>query len=774
MKDVEVISGLAGEAERAVRAEFNRVIKELNLLRRKPPITEQIRANYNAHEGEIVRVLGDVGVTVNLPRPRVENQGDQIAIMLETPGSLRVTATLGLINALSSITLTTVGLTLFESNGSGSWLATIPGIGTAGLQGAQGIQGLTGATGASGPQGMAFPGEDGRDGRDGDQGPPGPAGSTISVQYDDTVAGTLDPYLLPVGFNSGDSLVWVITGDVILNRIRMSDNSIPVDGFVLNLSLRDQSGGSAPGFKISVVDTGAVTVNGSFRTPGQVQGTSPGPDYVMQSEEEGGIWVIRQGNWRLLGGTAAQAITGFVDVASGNGSTRASTSAEPIVTFSASANMSAERVLTNGLNTTVNIGTAGQIKIDVAAGSVGAQGAQGIQGEPGNDGQDGGQGIAGATGASGADGTIGRDGFQGIDGDRGLEGEAGYPGQKGDKGDKGDQGPQGEPGRDGIDGDQGPPGAAASAGATPAWSATLAVARNTGGTKPGIDAGDYIDVGTTGGTLPSTGDIRGRSTLTARSTGQLNLLADTGSSVFAQSGAGSNITVDANDISLQTPAAGGKVTTGKSYHLSGGHVGVTVAASTGSFGMSVASTIAKAEFKNSVETIRLSYRPDIAVTSLTPVAVTTAQVNILSFTYAANEFQPGDIIECYLAGKFNRGATATVTNVQLQVRAGAGVLDQQTSGALNVTNGTAAGLAWIRLLIQIPSVPGAAVSCPSQCFWAHDIVTSGAVVEAPMTGTRVTQVFATNATITLNINVIASVTVAGVTFTPAVGWIKRL
>lgn len=149
--------------------------------------------------------------------------------------------------------------------------------------------------------------------------------SDLSVQFDDTVTGTLDPYLLPAAFKSGDSLVWVITGNVTLNRMRLSDDSIPPDGFVVNLSLRDQSGGSAPGFSITIVDTGAVTVNGSFRPPGQIQGTSPGPSYVMQSEEEGCILVIRAGNWRLLGGTAGQAIDGVIAVPSGNGGTRTST-----------------------------------------------------------------------------------------------------------------------------------------------------------------------------------------------------------------------------------------------------------------------------------------------------------------------------------------------------------------------------------------------------------------------------------------------------------------
>lgn len=230
--------------------------------------------------------------------------------------------------------------------------------------------------------------------------------SALSVQFDDTITGTQDPYLLPVGFKSGDSIVFVITGDVTFNRLRLSDDSVPPDGFVVNLSLRDQSGGSAPGWFFDIVDTGAVTSNGSFRTPGQVQGTSPGPSYRMQSEEEACILVIRAGNWRLHGGTAAQAVTGDVVIAAGNGSTRtaaigtgvivdadvnaaaaiaqtklgattgfsvkasgasATTSAEPIVTYSATANMSAERVTTSTTSIAVDIVTANQIQFKRAA-----------------------------------------------------------------------------------------------------------------------------------------------------------------------------------------------------------------------------------------------------------------------------------------------------------------------------------------------------------------------------------------------------------------------
>lgn len=55
------------------------------------------------------------------------------------------------------------------------------------------------------------------------------------------------------------------------------------------------------------------------------------------------------------------AITGFATAAQNSNVT---SSAEPIVTFSASSNMSNERILSNGANTTINTTIAGQIRVD--------------------------------------------------------------------------------------------------------------------------------------------------------------------------------------------------------------------------------------------------------------------------------------------------------------------------------------------------------------------------------------------------------------------------
>lgn len=239
-----------------------------------------------------------------------------------------------------------------------------------------------------------------------------PAGTSVTwvsdlpAAYADTVSGTLTDYALPSGFRSGDTLRLTLTADVTLNSIVENGGAAPPDGFEMNLCLSDQSGGSAPGWALTIPDGGTSSASAAFRTPGQVQGTVPGPSYVMQSEEEGARLAYQTGAWRIISGTAAQAITGDVVVSAGNGSTRtaaigtgvivnadvngsaaiaqtklgaftgfaakasgASTtsSAEPIVTYSASSNMSAERVTTASTSITINTGVASQIAFERAA-----------------------------------------------------------------------------------------------------------------------------------------------------------------------------------------------------------------------------------------------------------------------------------------------------------------------------------------------------------------------------------------------------------------------
>ncbi len=236
-----------------------------------------------------------------------------------------------------------------------------------------------------------------------------PAGTAILWESDlpsvftDSVTGSVGTYDLPSTFRSGDTLRLTLTGNTTIVGFTIG-GSVPAAGTEFNLCLSDQSGGSAPGWTLTIPDAGGGAAQ--FRTPGQVQGTTPGPSYVMQSEEEGARCAFQEGAWRIISGTAAQAITGDITVASGNGSTRdaqitagvivnadvnasaaiaqtklgattgfsvkasgasATTSAEPIVTYSASANMSAERVTTSSTSVTVSTSVAGQIEFQRAA-----------------------------------------------------------------------------------------------------------------------------------------------------------------------------------------------------------------------------------------------------------------------------------------------------------------------------------------------------------------------------------------------------------------------
>lgn len=224
------------------------------------------------------------------------------------------------------------------------------------------------------------------------------------AEHEVTLTGTLTDYVLPTAMIPGDTLACTITGNVILNSI------VPPLGVSTNfwffLALRDQSGGN---FSLTIPDVGTFVTGKSFRTPGQPFGGAA-VDYVMQSEEEGCVISYSSGAsngiWRILAGTAAQAIAGDITVAAGNGATRtaaitagvivdadvnasaaiaqtklgatsgfsvkasgasATTSAEPIVTYSASANMSAERVTTSSTSVTVSTSVASQIEFQRAA-----------------------------------------------------------------------------------------------------------------------------------------------------------------------------------------------------------------------------------------------------------------------------------------------------------------------------------------------------------------------------------------------------------------------
>jgi hypothetical protein len=113
----------------------------------------------------------------------------------------------------------------------------------------------------------------------------------------------------------------------------------------------------------AAIDSASVVANGSVLERAAISGDITMAQNSNTAAITAGVIVDADVNASAaIAQTKLGATTGFSVKASGSAAT---TSAEPIVTFSASANMSNERVLSNGTGTTVDIGTAGQIQIDV-------------------------------------------------------------------------------------------------------------------------------------------------------------------------------------------------------------------------------------------------------------------------------------------------------------------------------------------------------------------------------------------------------------------------
>lgn len=121
LQPVSTIPGLAKEPERAVRDALNQLVAQVNLLKQGRKVTPLKVSSYVASEGEIVRIVA--GVSLTLPRSRVENQGAEISVCLETDGTLRINAISSTINGETTATISDRKLITFISNGAGGWYA---------------------------------------------------------------------------------------------------------------------------------------------------------------------------------------------------------------------------------------------------------------------------------------------------------------------------------------------------------------------------------------------------------------------------------------------------------------------------------------------------------------------------------------------------------------------------------------------------------------------------------------------------------------------------
>jgi hypothetical protein len=128
-KPLATIPGIPKEAERALTEYINKLVGIINLQGRTEKLTGLKTANYSAQEDEVVRMKA--GLTMTLPRPRVQNQNREIGVLIETAGSLRVDCNQGQVNNATAVSLTGPGLFYFRCNGSNGWYCTNSATGSA-------------------------------------------------------------------------------------------------------------------------------------------------------------------------------------------------------------------------------------------------------------------------------------------------------------------------------------------------------------------------------------------------------------------------------------------------------------------------------------------------------------------------------------------------------------------------------------------------------------------------------------------------------------------
>jgi hypothetical protein len=100
------------EVERALLEQFNALKNDLASMLRQPDVTGLKTRDYFAHEEEVVRCApGSDGMTLLLPRPRPDNRGSVIVVLLESVelNNLVVQVVGVTINGQSSLTFSNVG-----------------------------------------------------------------------------------------------------------------------------------------------------------------------------------------------------------------------------------------------------------------------------------------------------------------------------------------------------------------------------------------------------------------------------------------------------------------------------------------------------------------------------------------------------------------------------------------------------------------------------------------------------------------------------------------
>jgi hypothetical protein len=191
---------------------------------------------------------------------------------------------------------------------------------------------------------------------------------TLPAIQTQSVTGTLNAHVLPTALNHGDTLIFAPTGATTLNGIDLQD-ALAVDwpeGFEFILH------NSSASFDVTIIDeAGTASALDRISTPVN-QTIILGQSCSLIMRRFVTRWGAIERGWPAASttltysGTQLQraALTGF---AAASANSNATTSAEPIVTYSSSGNMSAERVTTASTSVTINTSVASQIAFERAA-----------------------------------------------------------------------------------------------------------------------------------------------------------------------------------------------------------------------------------------------------------------------------------------------------------------------------------------------------------------------------------------------------------------------
>lgn len=767
VKPLEKIPGLAPEAERATKEAINALVAEVQRLARLTRVTPLKTSSYSATEGDIVRVRG--GVPVALPRARAENQGAQIHILVESLGGVRVTARDSTLNGITAANLTAVGMYEFESNGAGGWFSVVGaggatnGItgatgaaGTAGSQGVKGDQGAPGQDGqdgADGPPGLngiqgvkGDPGPPGQDGVDGQDGAPGPAGAAGTAGAPGATGSMGPPGMDGEKGDQGDP-----------GPPGTSGGAGATPGWDSVLAVFPGSGANSP-----LVQAGQALLFDGGTAAGDIQVTNAfklvtfGGNIALST-----AFAAADITLNTVGGIAIQAGATPITSVTGN---------DVIVAADADIRLGAA----SGVNITAGSAAAGaadpgDVVVNATNQFVVAAGIPAIVGS--------GVGIRLDTLAS----------LTGLAETGGMALEAGFPTSI-------------SPGAGDIV-QNATSGIRIAAGATQAVAAVGLhmsadvdiLMRSTGGgvsidanfpTQIAVGTGDIVANATSGILLNAAATqvvaVSGISLITDAAAGAINIAS--GTSVAISSLASNDIALNAARHVLCNPAGGGSTTkTSKGLALGSGGSSYAVAAGEVELQSNSGVTPGILVMKNDLDSWNVGYSA-FGASLLTPTAaaLTTGGVVLVSRIIAASSLPAGACFEAYAHVRVTRGATATALVPNLTFRTSATNLFVMSGAALNVT-AAFVGDMWIRCHLSVLAAPAAAAQCGVTAFSANNTGLAATINETPMTGVPggggagvINPTLPTNAAITLQLYVNASVTVANVTYTPVMAYIRRI